>query len=657
MSSRERERRRSPRREHRDRERRPRERSVSPPRGGSRHRSPRREPRNRDDDRYDRRSRGHDSRHRHGAGGGGGGGGGGYHRGGGGNRGRSQDRPAGPMPYKHFISRLPDHILPADAEKEYQVYLSDFWGSEARREFEVKKDDPKLRQRFDPREIAKLKEARAAKVAEASKEFLAALASGELDPEAEDFCQGAGPEAQEAASKETGGDEEMADKEGGGGDDAEEEEKEEGGEEEAAKEEKDDMEEEEVKEEEKEEKAEADEEGAKSKGKEGKESAKVEEVAKVAAKAAVAPAVAWREARLLEDLRLARQLLLAADKEMGITANPLGGKAEEAAGKEGDEAMEEAEEVTPEVRLPEQPAAHLDLLLTYLWRVHGIDYYAGKEYVAELQGDAAKQPAQRMLRGPKPDGHAEDASGPSAQEFGKAMEVAWKARAEGAGPFDKLLRSEWVEQRLASWVDAQVTMIDENKWGCKLSTKLFVGRAFVIKHVHGKHAHLLEAEKEKLLDDVFRKNFLEAMEKQAPASGPPERMDGGAGAGPGRMDGGYGRMGGRHGGRGGPRGPMMGRGSPMGGRGMMGPMGGRGMMGPMGGGMMGPMGGMLVPAPGAGPLGPFIMAPGPAGMGPMMGPMAGMMGAMGMRGGQGPGGYLDLDAPRNNRAVLDYGDL
>lgn len=50
MSSRERERRRSPRREHRDRERRPRERSVSPPRGGSRHRSPRREPRNRDDE-------------------------------------------------------------------------------------------------------------------------------------------------------------------------------------------------------------------------------------------------------------------------------------------------------------------------------------------------------------------------------------------------------------------------------------------------------------------------------------------------------------------------------------------------------------------------------------------------------------------------------
>jgi hypothetical protein len=30
----------------------------------------------------------------------------------------------------------------------------------------------------------------------------------------------------------------------------------------------------------------------------------------------------------------------------------------------------------------------------------------------------------------------------------------------------------------------------------------------------------------------------------------------------------------------------------------------------------------------------------------------------GMGGGRGQGGnYVDLDAPRNNRAVLDYGDL
>lgn len=61
---------------------------------------------------------------------------------------------------------------------------------------------------------------------------------------------------------------------------------------------------------------------------------------------------------------------------------------------------------------------------------------------------------------------------------------------------------------------------------------------------------------------------------------------------------------------------------------------------------------VLVPAPGAGPLGPFIMAPGP--MGPMPGAMIAPMAMMGVGG---RGGYQDLDAPRNNRAVLDYGDL
>lgn len=54
--------------------------------------------------------------------------------------------------------------------------------------------------------------------------------------------------------------------------------------------------------------------------------------------------------------------------------------------------------------------------------------------------------------------------------------------------------------------------------------------------------------------------------------------------------------------------------------------------------------GMLGPGmgPGLGPMGPLrTMGP----MGPMM--MPPMMGR----------GYHDLDAPKNNRAVLDYGDI
>lgn len=87
---------------------------------------------------------------------------------------------------------------------------------------------------------------------------------------------------------------------------------------------------------------------------------------------------------------------------------------------------------------------------------------------------------------------------------------------------------------------------------------------------------------------------------------------------------------------------------------------------------------------GAGPLGPFVQVPIPAGgpeqmgMGPQMGgglqrggsrgPARAPRGSGG-RGGYGGGpmpmggrgypgrGYFDLDAPENQRSVLDYGDL
>jgi hypothetical protein len=44
----------------------------------------------------------------------------------------------------------------------------------------------------------------------------------------------------------------------------------------------------------------------------------------------------------------------------------------------------------------------LDLLLTWLWRVHGIDYYAGKELLQEGEYEARLDRA-RTIRGPRPE--------------------------------------------------------------------------------------------------------------------------------------------------------------------------------------------------------------------------------------------------------------
>ena len=38
----------------------------------------------------------------------------------------------GPMTYKELMRELPDDITPEDAQKQYQTYLTEWWGSEVR---------------------------------------------------------------------------------------------------------------------------------------------------------------------------------------------------------------------------------------------------------------------------------------------------------------------------------------------------------------------------------------------------------------------------------------------------------------------------------------------------------------------------------------------
>lgn len=44
-----------------------------------------------------------------------------------------------------------------------------------------------------------------------------------------------------------------------------------------------------------------------------------------------------------------------------------------------------------------------------------------------------------------------------------------------------------VEEALEAFVEDQIVKHDDNKWGNKLSSKLFVAREFVVKHIRNKH--------------------------------------------------------------------------------------------------------------------------------------------------------------------------
>jgi hypothetical protein len=97
--------------------------------------------------------------------------------------------------------------------------------------------------------------------------------------------------------------------------------------------------------------------------------------------------------------------------EGGEAKEAADGEAKEAAGSGGEAeavlravlAAADAEEVSCE----EDSAlldrlGQLDLLLTWLWRVHGIDYYGGKELLLEADYEA-RNSKQRTIRGPRPE--------------------------------------------------------------------------------------------------------------------------------------------------------------------------------------------------------------------------------------------------------------
>ena len=78
----------------------------------------------------------------------------------------------------------------------------------------------------------------------------------------------------------------------------------------------------------------------------------------------------------------------------------------------------------------------------------------------------------------------------------------------GTDPQDKF------DRLVDEFVEGQIVRIEDTKWGNRLSTKLFVAKAFVEKHIRNKHAHVVEAERERLLDAVYFENFKAFRAKQ-----------------------------------------------------------------------------------------------------------------------------------------------
>jgi hypothetical protein len=464
-------------------------------------------------------------------------------------RGRGAARDDEPLSFREFCVRhVSDAATPAEAEHRYEQYKRDHAEAFRRRDFErFARDDPKVRAAHDPRAIEEAIERRAEMARDAAREFEEDLAAGKVAP-----LPPAGSSLLESK-------------------DAPPEEPSSGGD--------------------------ADAPMASSNAPTEGTDALFRQKRKDARGRWPVPDAAWAPERLALDLRRLEALAKALDEEKRVRTF------DDAPGteKKADDVFRDAEDVTraldgvsdvsdvteETLDLLDLLAAAVDRRVVYLWRVHGVDYYAGAElpadeYVArppsarsgEGEGCLARgeRPGAEALSGvarafaeeqkahadaeresrvggeqkraeekaedaaPKPeDGAAEDgedkdtvlvansnatsnatkptrvtnASSP-ASKWASRVDRCWRVRLEQGDASWARAGRDVVERELEAWKRSCVVQHEENRFGCTLSSKMFVAPEFVLKHINVKQADAVNRQRDVILDRLFLENYLAA---------------------------------------------------------------------------------------------------------------------------------------------------
>lgn len=144
----------------------------------------------------------------------------------------------------------------------------------------------------------------------------------------------------------------------------------------------------------------------------------------------------------------------------------------------------------------------LDTLLTYLWRIHGVDYYGSVES-SEAKG----------LRHVRSDDKIFNTVG-NANELENKLDSHWKARLKGSDPLEVMTAKEKIEATAAEALDPHVRKIRDEKYGWKYGcgakgcTKLFHAAEFVQKHLKLKHPELVMDLTSKLREELYFENYM-----------------------------------------------------------------------------------------------------------------------------------------------------
>ncbi|KAG0576174.1 hypothetical protein KC19_5G060800 [Ceratodon purpureus] len=249
--------------------------------------------------------------------------------------------------------------------------------------------------------------------------------------------------------------------------------------------------------------------------------------------------------RVLQDIELARSLLKKLDLEKGIEGNILSvdqsPESDRTVGSVGPIVIVRSGNQVKGLEGTEL----LDVVLTYLWRVHSVDYYGMTEY--------KEQPKRlRHIRAPEaksggdPKNNAEEAG---FVEWEKKLDSTWQARLQSGDIIISMLGREKLDTTANEALDPFVRKIRDEKYGWKYGcgakgcTKLFHGPEFVHKHLKLKHSDLVADVVAKAREELYFQNYMS--DPDAPGANQAVASQ------PGQRDGDRGRRGGRFSGPGG----------------------------------------------------------------------------------------------------------
>ncbi|ESQ50106.1 hypothetical protein EUTSA_v10001921mg [Eutrema salsugineum] len=374
------------------------------------------------------------------------------------NSGRTQRD--GLMSYKQFIQELEDDILPSEAERRYQEYKSEYITTQKRVFFNTHKEEEWLKDKYHPTNLLSVIERRNELARKVAKDFLLDLQNGTVD---------LGPAVTSLNKSGRTSEPNSEDEAANGG-------------------------------------------KRKRPGKGGSKETEHSAAPK-------APSFTSDPKRILTDIDQAQALVRKLDTEKGIVENVLSGSESEKSGRD----KLPTGSTGPVIIIRGLTSVKglegvelLDTLVTYLWRVHGVDYY-GKVETNEAKG----------LRHVRAEGKGSDAKG---DESESKFDSHWKERLKGLDPLEVMAAKEKIDAAALEVLDPHVRKIRDEKYGWKYGcgakgcTKLFHAAEFVYKHLKLKHTELVVDLTGKVREELYFQNYMS--DPNAPGGQPATQQSG-----------------------------------------------------------------------------------------------------------------------------------